>query len=262
MARRPANSSQRPAKKGATNKRSSSRNSSGGFHVPGWLWAIIGIIAGFALAQYLREEPTQPDQVAAVVAKPSRNTVSSQPSGNDNGQDGQKNAEGSAQQQQSAAPEAQMPTFEFYTLLPESEVIAPTVDAYHSTPRPGTEAAIAAQNAKAVAQHSNTAPAKSTTKAPAAEQKSSPPQADTSGGKLPSYVLQAASFKASGDASKLAGKLKDLGMLAKVTEVKTADGSTWYRVQVGPYQDTRELSRARDLMETQGIEPLLIRQKG
>jgi len=51
--------------------------------------------------------------------------------------------------------------------------------------------------------------------------------------------------------------LRNLSLLAQISEVQ-ANGDTWHRVQVGPYDDTRELNRAQDLMSTQGIEPLLI----
>ena len=50
-----------------------------------------------------------------------------------------------------------------------------------------------------------------------------------------------------------------LGLLAKITTVQANGNQTWHRVQVGPYEDTRELSRAQDLMVTQGIEPLMIK---
>ena len=72
-------------------------------------------------------------------------------------------------------------------------------------------------------------------------------------------MLQAASFKNAADAKRLAGRLKNLGLLAKITTVQANGNQTWHRVQVGPYEDTRELSRAQDLMVTQGIEPLMIK---
>ncbi|MCP1315752.1 SPOR domain-containing protein, partial [Halomonas sp. 707D7] len=71
------------------------------------------------------------------------------------------------------------------------------------------------------------------------------------------YMLQAASFKDLADAEQLRSRLRNLSLLAQITEVQ-ASGDTWHRVQVGPYEDTRELNRAQDLMTTQGIEPLLI----
>ncbi|OHV10502.1 SPOR domain-containing protein [Kushneria phosphatilytica] len=238
---RNSSGNQRSNSRGGASKRNNTRTqSSDGFHVPGWLWGIVGLIAGFAAAQYFHDSAPRPQQgqVAAVVARQSSST------GNDSGSTQQGK---SAQGQQQADQQKKMPTFEFYTLLPESEVVAPTVDAYKSTPRPGTQAA-ADEKARKIMQ---------------GNEKSD--QADANGGSkeaLPSYVLQAASFRDNTDAEKMARKLKDLSLKARVSEVTTADGTHWYRVQVGPYKDTREISRARDLMETQKIEPMLIQLQG
>ena len=130
-----------------------------------------------------------------------------------------------------------MPTFEFYTLLPESEVIAPKVDDVQGTP--------------------GTAAVADVVEGDSAVKKPQPRTATTAKGG--SYMLQAASFKNITDAKRLAGRLKDFGLLAKITEVKAQGNQTWHRVQVGPYEDTRELNRAQDLMVTQGIEPLMIK---
>lgn len=210
MARRsaPQKSARRAAPKGATTRRAPRQQ--GRLSVPGWLWGLAGLIAGFALSQYFHE--TAPP-VATVVPKPASPAAEQAPS------------EATATPEKAPeAAEPRMPTFEFYTLLPESEVIAPKVEAYHSTPRPEEKIAAAGGEPNSSA----------------------------------SYMLQAASFRDPGDAKQLAGRLQDLGLLAKVTTVQANGNQTWHRVQVGPYRDTRELSRARDLMVTQGIEPLLI----
>ena len=216
MARTAAQSSSRrkraPAK-GATARRSQRKQPSEGLRVPGWLWALAGLVAGFALAQYFQQSAppmaTLMPKPASQAQAPSSATSSS-----------------SGKAQAPAQDEARMPTFEFYTLLPESEVVAPKVEAYQSTPRPN-DAADAGQAAQAAG-----------------------------GG---SFMLQAASFKNAADAKRLAGRLKNLGLLAKITTVQANGNQTWHRVQVGPYEDTRELSRAQDLMVTQGIEPLMIK---
>lgn len=212
-----------PRKKGATTRRSSRQKQRSGISIPGWLWGLGGLIAGFALSQYFQE--TAPP-IATVVPKPaSTQSASSQ---------GASNAGKSAEKE-----EARMPTFEFYTLLPESEVIAPKVDEADTTPKTAAVADVV---------ENDTAVKKSQT-APQTKPK------ENHG----SYMLQAASFKNVADAQRLAGRLKDFGLLAKITEVKAQGNQTWHRVQVGPYQDTRELNRAQDLMVTQGIEPLMIK---
>lgn len=233
MARRPAQNSRpspsRASPKGATTKarprRSDSSQGGGLGGIPGWLWAIAGLIAGFALSQYL--DRSSPEPVAAVVPRP---TSSQTTSGSDGQQSGGGANAGASSTQQSAPA---TPTFEFYTLLPETEVIAPNSDS--SAPEPT---------------------AKTTREAAADDAANQTKQPTPSGGR---YVLQAASFRDLGDAERLANRLKDFGLLAKITDVRANGDQLWHRVQVGPYEDKRELSRAQDLMVTQGIEPLLLR---
>ncbi len=283
MAQRQSKSA--PSSKGATSRNKAKRGGGGdGFHIPGWLWALVGIIAGFAIAQYFHNDaPPRRDQVAAVVAK--------------------KRADGGDQQQGSessqASEEGQMPTFEFYTLLPESEVIAPNVEDYSSPPRPGTEGAVLEQHARRVAGSNSSAsvsnpdgnkaassPQSASARKPEPEAKGSAGNDDaiqqlasrhgasssqqsapakkesaSSAGSGPSYMLQAASFKSQADANTMAGKLRDLGLVTQVSQVKTADNTTWYRVQAGPYRDAGELSRAKGLMQTRGIDPMQIQQR-
>ena len=229
MARRPAQNSRptpsRSSPKGATTKarprRSGSSPGGGLGGIPGWLWAIARLIAGFALSQYL--DRSSPEPVAAVVPRPTSTQTTS-------GSDGQQSGGGASSTQQSAPA---TPTFEFYTLLPETEVIAPSSDS--SSPEPT---------------------AKATQEAAADDAANQTKQPTPSGGR---YVLQAASFRDLGDAERLANRLKDFGLLAKITDVRANGDQLWHRVQVGPYEDKRELSRAQDLMVTQGIEPLLLR---
>lgn len=227
MARRPAQN-RRPSPKGATTKsrqRSASRNGGGLGGIPGWLWAIAGLIGGFALSQYL--DSSAPEPVAAVVPKPTSNQSASPGNG------GQNNAENAGDAGTPNATQPATPTFEFYTLLPETEVIAPSGDS--ASPRPSAQA---------------------TREAAADDAANQTKQPEPSGGR---YMLQAASFRDLDDAERLANRLKDFGLLAKITDVRANGDQIWHRVQVGPYEDKRELSRAQDLMVTQGIEPLLLR---
>ncbi|WP_110686279.1 SPOR domain-containing protein [Salinicola aestuarinus] len=230
MARRPAQS-QRPPPKGATTKSrqrsNAKRNDSGGGFagIPGWLWAIAGLIGGFFLSQYL--DRSSPEPVAAVVPRPTASQPASSES--DSARTGDTPAAG--RDGETAPSQPATPTFEFYTLLPETEVIAPGGEDV-SEPAPPPEPAAAADDA--------------------ANQTQQPKATGR-------YMLQAASFREIDDAERLANRLKDFGLLAKITDVRANGNQLWHRVQVGPYEDTRELSRAQDLMMTQGIEPLMIR---
>lgn len=226
MARAPAPKGQanrRQASRGATARKRQSKPTRAG--LPGWLWGVAGLIAGFALAQYLQQSAPAP--IATVVPKPASSASQGRDATSDDGN--ASDASGST-----TAPESRMPTFEFYTLLPESEVIAPKVD------------------------ESTTTAGVSTSTAAADDERTDEVAAAPSTDGL-KYMLQAASFRNVADAKRLASRLQDFGLLAHITKVRTSDNQTWHRVQVGPYQDTRELSRAQDLMMTQGIDPLLIK---
>ncbi|SEL34518.1 SPOR domain-containing protein [Halomonas daqiaonensis] len=210
--------------------------------IPGWLWGLVGLVAGFLLAQHQQGiapwQEGSDSPLATVLTKPG---------------DRQESREG----EPTAAPEEPpMPTFEFYTLLPESEVIAPggKVPASTATPpeRPETPEATTSDDPIAQVIAANLDDDAATRDNRPDAQATDEPKADAR------FMLQAASFRESGDASKLAGRLRDFGLLAKISEVKAGGGDTWHRVQVGPYSDRRELNRAQDLMVTQGIEPLLI----
>lgn len=229
----------KPTRRGATSQRKTARRSGGGFRLPGWLWGLAGVAAGFFLAQH--QHGTAPWQEAP---EESAQTASEPDAAEREAREAARETEASA--------EPSMPTFEFYTLLPETEVIAPGVAPASTVEKPTAAEADEATNdenvddpiAQVIA--ANMRPQEQVT---TAQQAASDDDAR--------YVLQAASFRELGDAEQLRERLRNLSLLAQISEIQ-ANGSTWHRVQVGPYEDTRELNRAQDLMTTQGIEPLLI----
>lgn len=103
--------------------------------------------------------------------------------------------------------------FDFFTLLPEQEVIVPEEEAAAANP---------------------------------IEQVS--------------YILQAGSFKRSQDAERRRAELLLLGMEAKVESVR-ANGDTWHRVYVGPFDRRGEMSSARSRLISEGIDTLLIKRR-
>lgn len=256
-----ASPNEKPARRGATSQRKASKSSGGGFKIPGWLWGIAGLAAGFFLAQHQHGTAPWQEQDDTPQA-----TVLPKPADSD---------ERSAARQTETVAEPAMPTFEFYTLLPDTEVIAPGVSLPSTVNRP--EAATSQQQTTAsnnATTSATTTSSETTTSNASARQNDDPIAQVIAANMRPEeqvaaaqqapasntpnrYMLQAASFRELSDAEQLRGRLRNLSLLAQVSEVK-ANGDTWHRVQVGPYEDTRELNRAQDLMATQGIEPLLI----
>lgn len=230
----------KPTRRGATSQRKPARRSGGGFRLPGWLWGLAGVAAGFFLAQH--QHGTAPWQEAPEEAVQS----TSEP-------DADEREAREAARETEASAEPSMPTFEFYTLLPETEVIAPGVAPASTVDKPAAavtddttdDEKVDDPIAQVIA--ANMRPQEQVTTA----QQAANDDEDAR------YVLQAASFRELGDAEQLRERLRNLSLLAQISEIQ-ANGSTWHRVQVGPYDDTRELNRAQDLMTTQGIEPLLI----
>ncbi|EAR61427.1 SPOR domain-containing protein [Neptuniibacter caesariensis] len=107
--------------------------------------------------------------------------------------------------------------FEFYEMLEKSEVKAPQVDAYKSTPK------------DAKTQHK--------------------------------YLLQAGSFKSKADAEQMRAQLILLGLPNVHTDTsKSKDGTLWYRVRLGPFDNRSRLSKAYDKLVQQNIQPLRIKQ--
>lgn len=238
MARRPA-----PKKRGATTSRRQPSRQRRGFRLPGWVWGMGGLVAGFLLAQH--QHGTAPWQAGHDSPFAMLLPRSAPP---------EPEAKAPAPTQEPAEP--RMPTFEFYTLLPESEVIAPRGEVAAPAPQPP-------QAPREESESSGEDPIAqiiaANLESPATDEADSAPDAEPPIGDSTRYMLQAASFREASDAEQLRSRLRNLSLVAQVSQVQTSGGETWHRVQVGPYDDTRELNRAQDLMVTQGIEPLLIR---
>ncbi len=129
--------------------------------------------------------------------------------------------------------EAPRPRFDFYTILPEMEVVIPeepTVDA--PSPRP-------------------VAP-------------SLPPSPPTTpGAQVPAsgYVLQAGSFRSASDADTLKAQLALLGYEASVQRV-TINQDTYHRVRVGPFASRERADAARAQLAGNAVSTILLRLKG
>lgn len=167
--------------------------------IPAWVWMLTGVVIGLLLAGLvflkgwapkLRDQQPVP---APAAAKPA----------------------------EVAAPVENKPKYDFYSVLPEMEVVVPEDEIKSSAAQPAPLPADAAGN----------------------------PQR---------FVLQAGSFRNSGDAEALKAKLALTGLRAQVTPV-TVNGADYFRVRVGPFADLRELDTARQTLQAAGISAIALR---
>jgi cell division protein FtsN len=122
------------------------------------------------------------------------------------------------------------PTFEFYTILPEMEVVIP--DEEIVTPQSDTPAK----------------PLRESATAPAPEQQHS-------------YVLQMGSFRKHQDADRLKAKLALIGIEADIQKVSINNRDTYHRVRSGPYRTQSQLNTVRRLAKENNINSLVIKLK-
>lgn len=120
-------------------------------------------------------------------------------------------------------PAAKPTKFDFYTLLPEMEVVVPDSE-IEEPPRPVVPA-------------------------------SSSSVAERTG---PDYLLQVGSFRSIEDAEKLRAKLALLGMEAHVRSIRTDSGQNWNRVRLGPFSAGESLQSARKRLSENGLSSLVI----
>ncbi|MGH8501941.1 MAG: SPOR domain-containing protein [Gammaproteobacteria bacterium] len=174
--------------------------------LPGWIWLLTGLAMGLAVALivYLnqpRPTPMAPQAVSEGSARASNETASSAPK---------------------KTPAERR--FDFYTLLPELEVVVP-----EAKPR--------------------ASPAGGNTPAPAQVTSATGP-----------YVLQAGSFRRAQEADSLKANLALLGVEADIQTV-TVDDSVWHRVRIGPYAELAELSEVRDRLQRNQIDTVLLKER-
>lgn len=126
-------------------------------------------------------------------------------------------------------PKRQSPSYDFYTLLPESEVSVPS-----RRPEPPPPPAVKPE--------------------PRPETRDSN-QASTQ------YFLQAGSFRQRSEADRVRAQIILMGLDARLEDVKLANGEVWHRVQVGPFADQSRLTQAEQTLSGNGFTNLLRQQR-
>jgi cell division protein FtsN len=142
-------------------------------------------------------------------------------------------------------PERPKPTFDFYKILPEKEVVIP--DAELAEQAEAEARRDAARDAAAVRPDAAT---------PSQPQPSMPvpvPAPDPAAPPSGAYVLQAGAFRGQDDAEALKAQIALTGEIARV-ETAQINGTTVYRVRMGPYASAGTLAAAKQALLSHGID--------
>ena len=172
-------------------KRSSTKSSS---IIPAWIWLTLGILIGLGIAMFTRsngrhvidQQATAPDQ-PAITTEPTTKQK-----------------------------------FDFYTLLPELEIVIPQEETRPPKQKPAT----------------------------------SQQQLEYKGG----YLLQAGSFQQFNEADSLKARLALIGVEANIQSVEV-NKTKWHRVQIGPSNDRASLEALRKRLKSSQIDTILLQAK-
>ncbi|MDP0560934.1 MAG: SPOR domain-containing protein [Candidatus Endonucleobacter sp. (ex Gigantidas childressi)] len=196
--------SQSAVKRGASKARKRSDNKSYLSSIPGWLWLLTGLAGGFFVALLFELSPATVDTEEV--------------------------AESSELIEQTSGPK---PVFDFYKLLPESEMNLSGASTNHSvlehTAKPDKEKGQKGSASK------NEAPSR--------------------------YLLQAGSFRSIKDANHLKVQLLLWELSPNIEKITVGNGESWYRVQLGPFDDTEELHRTQRLLAKHNIDSLMLKMR-
>ncbi|HET7299800.1 MAG TPA: SPOR domain-containing protein [Oleiagrimonas sp.] len=186
---------------------------------PAWLLVLIGIIIGAIGMGIVNHTGHMPISRSDNGPQPTADTTSSD------------NSAGIA-----ANAQPQKPRYDFYSVLPEKEVVIP-------------DAQIDAQ-ARAEQQAG-------TTQGNTADNST---QTTASGNSGNPYLLQVGSFPNASDAEALKAKLALQGFRADIQPV-TINGQTWNRVRLGPYSSASALETAKNKLEAAGIHAIALKEQ-
>ncbi|UQY37171.1 SPOR domain-containing protein [Pseudomonas fulva] len=207
--------------------------------VPGWIWLACGLAVGVFVTLLLNLKPgdeavkrdkPQPER-ASTTPKPTPSATSQEPG---------------------------KPKYDFYTLLPESEVIVPP-DAVPppTTPTPEPKPVTPEEAAKIDAARAQAALNGETP--PPAPPVAKP--AETSQAPLTTqFFLQAGSFPSKDKAESMRAQIILLGQNVRV-ESGTVQDKTWHRVLVGPFANREQLASAQKTLAAGGFGNLLLQQR-
>lgn len=194
-------------------RRSSHARRGGGSATPAWAWLLGGILIGIVLSAVAIFGGMAPGLRAPATPEPAANAPArTEPAADE------------------AAPAR--PRYEFYSVLPEQEVVIPDSELRERV-RAETPAA-------------NTDPAQAT--------------AATAPATAVRYRLQAGSYRDPRPAEEAKARLALLGVSASVQSVNI-NGATYHRVYVGPFDSAAEVERVKQQLADSGMQAIAVREQ-
>jgi cell division protein FtsN len=226
------------------------RNSSSG--IPGWSWALIGILAGALLMAFAMRGSWMP--MMRQHDGPEPNPQATAQKGSDPGVVDQTEPE-----------KPKKPSYDFYSVLSEKEVRIPDAEiraqasAEAQQKQQAAQQQAAAQKAEVAQQQqaaaaANLPKATSQTVTAAPAQQAPAAQAASSG-----YLLQVGAFPSAADAEALKAKLALQGFVANVQAVKVG-AQTYNRVRLGPFKSATDLESTKQHLQAAGISAIALKE--
>ena len=188
--------------------------------LPGYMWLLSGLAIGLFVAfiVYLDKQPENDNDFGSAIQLELEKLKQ---------QANKKESKTASSKPVSKKPEnaKKEPKFNFYTILPELEVLIPENE----------------------------------TRPPAAKNKTTTSKKIINS-KNKQYVLQVGSFQNLGDAEKLKANLAFMGMSANIQHV-TVNRQAWHRVRTGPYQSKQQLYKNQKLLKQNDIASISMELK-
>ncbi|MBT8118095.1 MAG: SPOR domain-containing protein [Gammaproteobacteria bacterium] len=183
--------------------------------LPGYMWLLSGLAIGLFIAfiVYLDKQPENDKDFGTAVQQELEKLK----------QQAKKPVESKNKNTAADNREKKEQKFNFYTILPELEVLIP----------------------------------ESETRPPEIKDKTASTSNSKSGKQ---YVLQVGSFQNLNDAEKLKANLAFLGLEANIQHV-TVNRQAWHRVRTGPYQDKQQLYKNQNLLKQNDIDAISMELK-
>lgn len=211
--------------------------------LPGYIWLLSGLGIGLFVAfiTYLDKQPENEtnfgDAVQLELEKLKQNATKQQAEADHHTTD-ESDSDNTTQEKKEQK-------FNFYTLLPELEVLIPK-----SETRPPEK--------KPEVKHSKQSNTKNISTAKTNVYK--PTRTNKSGGLNKQYVLQVGSFQSLNDAEKLKANLAFLGLSANIQHVNI-NRQRWHRVRTGPYNNKQQLYKNQKKLKQNNISSISMELK-